>query len=236
MLLCGTGTGDNKLYFDCPPVWCASTSGPSDRMCWRLELCRTICVIVDWSASGAGSGRGGGIRGWKDNSTGERDSGFGVSKIHAARSSLRDRKWDHHIRSPCCHMTRRLRIGFRNAKRNRAPSPQMYCTNHRAWAPLLSLSNSIVFGVNASLPEAFSGFGSSFEKNFGGRGGDGGVHPVNIIASSKASVAAPHTAVSPVNVPGQGARPITSSPSVSSQAHGTWTSCGKLAMAVVKRK
>ena len=143
-----------------------------------------------------------------------------------------------HIRSPCCHVTRGLRIGFRNAKRNR--SPQMYCTNHRASPPLLSLNNSIVFGVNGSLREAFGGVGWSFGTNFGGRSGDAGADPVNIIASCKASVAAARAAVSPVDETGKGTGPTTSSPSVSWPAPGTSTSvcltCGKSAMAVVKRK
>ena len=209
-------------------------------MCWRSEVCRSICVSVGWSASGGGSGRGGGIRGWDDDSTGGRDSGLSASRINVARSSLRDRKWDRHIRSPCCHVTRGLRIGFRNARRNRARSPQMYCTNHHAWPPLLSLSNFIVFGVNGSLREAFGGVGWSFGTNFGGRGGDGGADPVNIIASCKASVAAARDAVSPVDGTSKGTGPTTSSPSVSWPAPGTSTSvrltCGKSAMAVVKRK
>ena len=123
VLLCGIGTGGNMLYFDCPPVRCASTGGQKDRMCWRSELCRSICVSVRWSASGGGTGRGGGIRGCEDNSTGGRDSRLRVSRINASCSSLHDRKWDQHIRSPCCHVTRGLRIGFRNAKRDRARSP-----------------------------------------------------------------------------------------------------------------
>ena len=115
----------------------------------------------------------------------------------------------------------------------------MYCTNHCAWPPLLSLTNSIVFGVNGSLREAFGGVGWSFETNFGGRGGDGGVDPVNIIASCKASVAVARAAVSPVNGTGKGTGPTTSSPSVSWPAAGASISvclmCGKLAMAIVKR-
>ena len=151
MLLCGTGTGGNRLYFDCPPVRSASKGDGRDLTCWRSELCRSICVSVGWSASAGGSGRGGGIRGSEDDSTWGRHSGFSVSRIHATRSSLRDKKWDRHIRSPGCHVTRGLRIGLRHAKRNRARGPQMYCTNHRAWSPLLSLTNSIVFGGNGSL-------------------------------------------------------------------------------------
>ena len=46
-----------------------------------------------------------------------------VSKINAAHSLLRDKKWDRHIQSPCCHVTRGLHIGFRNAKRNPARRP-----------------------------------------------------------------------------------------------------------------
>ena len=122
-----------------------------------INLCE--CGLVGIRGGGGGSGRGGGIRGWEDDSTGGRDFGLSVSRIHADCSSLRDRKWDWHIRSPCYHVTRGLRIGFRNAKWNRARSPQMYCTNHRAWPPLLSLSNSIVFGVNGSLRQAFGGVG-----------------------------------------------------------------------------
>ena len=116
------------------------------------------------------------------------------------------------------------------------------CDTHplgRAWPPLLSLTNSIVFGVNGSLREAFGGVGWSFGTNFGGRGGDGGADPVNIIASCKASVAAACAAVSPVNGTGKGTGPTTSSPSVSWPAPGASTSvrltCGKSAMAVVKR-
>ena len=187
-----------------------------------------------------GSGRGGGIRGWEDDSTGGRDSGFSVSRINVARSSLRDRKWDRHIRSPCCHVTSRLRVGFRDAKWNRARSPKMYYPNHRAWWPLLSLSNSIVFGINGSLREDFGGVGWSLETSFGGRGGDGGADPVNIIASCKASVAAARAAVSPVHGTAKGTGPTTSSPSVSSPAPATSTSvclaCGKSAMAVVRRR
>ena len=123
------------------------------------------------------------MRGWEDDSTGGRDSGLRVSRINVARSSLSDRKWDRHIRSPCCHLTRGLRIGFGNAKRNRARSPHMYCTNHRAWSPLLSLSNPIVFGVKGSLREALGGVGWFLGTSFGGRGGDGGADPVNMIAS-----------------------------------------------------
>ena len=218
----------------------ASTGDGRNLTCWRSKLCRSICVSVGWSASGGGSGRGGGIRGWEDDSTGGRHSGFNVSKINAARSSLRDKKWDWHIRSPCCHVTREWRIGFRNAKRNCARSPQMHCRNHRAWSPLLSLSNSIVFGVNGSLREAFGGVGGSLGTSFGGRGGDGGVDPVNIIASCKASVAAARAAVSPVNGTSKGTGPTTSSPSVSWPEPGTSTSirvaCGKSAMAVIKRR
>ena len=87
--------------------------------------------------------------------------------------------------------------------------------NHRAWSPLLSLSNSIVFGVNGSLREAFGGVGWSLGTSFGGRGGDGGADPVNMIASCKASVAATRVVVSPVDGTGKGTRPTTSSPSVS---------------------
>ena len=215
-----------------------STGNGRDLTCWRSELCRSIYVSVGWSASGGGSGRGGGIRGWEDNSTGGRDSGFIVSRINAARSSLRDRKWDRHIRSPGCHVTRGLRIGFRNAKRNHARSPQIYCMNHRAWSPLLSLSNPILFGVNGSLREAFGGVGWSLGTRFGGRGGDGGADPVNIIASCKASVAATRAALSLVDETGKGTGPTASSPSVSWPEPGTSTSvrlaCGKSAMAVVK--
>ena len=228
---CGTVTGGHRLYFDCPPVRSASTGNGRDLTCWRSEGCRSICVSVGWSASGGGSGRGGGIRGWGDNSTGGRDSGFSVSRINAARSLLRDRKWDRHIRSPCCHVTRGLRT-------NRARSPQMYCTNHRARSPLLSLSNSIVCGVNGSLREAFGGVGWSLGTSFGGRGGDGGADPVNIIASCKASVAAARAAVPLVDGTGKGTGPTASSPSVSWPEPGTSTSarlaCGKSAMAVVK--
>ena len=234
MLLCGTSTGGNRLYFDYPPVWSTSTSGQSDHMCWQSELCQSICVSVGWSASGGGSGRGDGIRGWENDSTGGRDSRLSVSRIHAARSSLRDTKWDQHIRSPCYHVTTGLRIGFRTAKRNHARSPQMYCTNHRAWPPLPSLGDSIVFGVNGSLREAFGGVGRSFRTNFGGRGVDGGADPVNIIASCKASAAAAHATVSPVNGTGKGTGPTTSSPSASWPARGTSTSvrltCGKSAL------
>ena len=74
-------------------------------------------------------------------------------------------------------VTRGLHIGFRNAKQNGARSPRMYCTNNRMWATLLSLSNSIVFGINGSLREAFGGVGWSFGTNFGGRGGDGVLTP-----------------------------------------------------------
>ena len=238
MLRCGTVIGGNKLYFDCPPVRSTSTGDGRDLTGWRSELCRSICVSVGWSASGGGSGRGGGIRGWEDNSTGGRDSGFSVSGINAARSSLRDTKWDRHIRSPCCHVTRGLRTGFRNAKRNRARSPQMYRTNHCAWSPVLSLSNSIVFGVNGSLREAFGGVGWSLGTSFGGRGGDGGADPVNIIASCKASVAVARAAVSPDDGTGRGTGPTASSPSASWPEPGISTSvrlaCGKSAMAVVK--
>ena len=143
-------------------------------------------------------------------------------------------------RRTCCHVMRGLRIGFRNAKRNRARSPEMYCTNHRAWSPLLSLSNSIVFGVNGSSREAFGGVGWSLGTSFGGRGGDGDADPVNIIAACKASVGAARAAVSPVNGTGKGTGPTTSSPSVSWPAPGTSTSvrlaCGNSAMAVVKRR
>ena len=177
-----------------------------------INLCK--CGLVGIRG---GSGRGGGIRGWEDNSTRGRDSGFSVSRINAARSSLRDKKLDGHIRSPCCHVMRGLRIGFRNAKRNRARSPRMYCTNHRAWSSLLSLSNSIVFAVNGSLREAFGGVGWSLGTSFGGRGGDGGADPVNIIASCKAGIAAARATVSPVDGTGKGTRPTTSSPSVSYQ-------------------
>ena len=240
MLLCGTGTSGNRLYFDCPPVWFASTGDGRDLTCWWSELCRSICLSVGWSASGGGSGRGGGIRGWEDDSTGGRDSGFSVSRINAARSSLRDRKWDRHIRSPCCHVTRGLRSGFRNAKRNRARSPGMYCTYHHAWSPLLSFGNSIVFGVNGSLREAFGGVGWSLGTRFGGRGGDGGADPVNIMASCRASVAAARAAVSPVDGTGKGTGPTTSSRSVSWPEPSTSTSvrlaCGKSAMDVVKRR
>ena len=229
MLLCGTGTGGNRLYFDCPPVRSASTGGGRDHMCWRSELYRSICVSVGWSASGGGSGQGGGIRVWEDDSTGRRDCGLRVSLINAARSSLRDRKWDRHIQSPCCHVTRRLRIGLRNAKLNRARSPKMHCTNHRAWSPLLSLSNSIVVGVHGLLREAFGGVGWSLGTSFGGHSGNGRADPANIIASCKASVAAACAAVSPVD--GTGTCPTTSSPSVSWPAPGTSTSvhlaCGK---------
>ena len=238
MLLCGTVTGGNRLYCDCPRVRSAYAGDGRDLACWRSEFCRSICVSVGWSASGGGIGRGGGIRGWEDNSTGGRDSRFSVSRINAARSSLRDRKRDRHIRSPCCHVTRGLHIGFRNAKRNRARSPQMYCTNHRAWSPQLSLSNSIVSGVNGSLREAFGGVGWSLGTSFGGCGGDGGADPVNIIASCKASVAAARAVVSTVEGTGKGTGPTTSSPSVSWPEPGTSTSvrlaCGKSAMAVVK--
>ena len=240
MLLYGTSTGGNRLYFDCPPVRSASTGDGRDLTCWRLEFCRSICVSVGWSASGGGSGRGGGIQGWEDDSTGGRDSGFSVSRINAARSLLRDRKWDQHIRSPCCHVTRGLRNRFCNAKQNRAPTPEMYCTNHRAWSPLLSLSNSIVFRVNGSLREAFGGVVWPLGTSFRGRGGDGGANPVNIIASCKASVAAAGAAVSPVDGTGKGTSPTTSSPSVSWPEPGTSTcvrlACGKLATAVVKRR
>ena len=62
----------------------------------------------------------------------------------------------------------------------------------------------------------------------------------NIIASCKASVAATRAAVSPVDGAGKGTGPTTSSPWVSWPAPGTSTSvgltCGKPAMAVVKRK
>ena len=88
VLLRGKGTGGNRLYFDIPLVWCASTSGQRDRMCWQSELCPSICVSVGGSASRGGSAQGGGIRRWEDNSTGGRDSAFGVSRINAARSSL----------------------------------------------------------------------------------------------------------------------------------------------------
>ena len=233
VVLCGTSTSGNRLYFDCPPVRSASTGGGRDRMCWRSELCRSICVSVGWSASGGGSGRGGGIRGREDDSTGGRDCGLRVSRINAARSSLRDKKWDPHIRSPRCHVTRGLRIGFRNAKRNPARSPQMYGTNHHAWSPLLSLSNSILFGVNGSLREAFGWVGWSLGTSFGGRGWDGDVDPVNIIASCKASVAAARAAVSPVDGTGKGTGPTTSSPSLSTSVR---LACGKSAMAVVKRR
>ena len=161
MLLCGTGTRGNRLYFDCPPVQAASTGGGRDRMCRRSELCRLICVSVGRWASAGGSGRGGGIRGWEDDSTGGRDSGLRASGINAACYSLRDRKWDRHIRSPYCHVMRGLRIGFRSAKRNRARNPQMYCTNPRASSPVLSLSNTMVFGVNGSLREASGGDGGA---------------------------------------------------------------------------
>ena len=70
VLLCGTGTGGNRMYFDCPPVRSASTGGRRDRMCWRSEVCQSIYVSVGWSASGGGSGRGGGIWAWEDNSIG----------------------------------------------------------------------------------------------------------------------------------------------------------------------
>ena len=141
-------------------------------------------------------------RGW-DTGMGKRLNmatyfGLSVSRINAARSSLPDKKWDGHIRSPCCHVTRGLRTGFRKAKRNRAPSLRMYCTNHRACPPRLSLGKSVVFGTN-----------------FGGRGGDGGANPINMIASCKASVIAARAAVSLVNVTGKGTGPTTSSPSVS---------------------
>ena len=205
--------------------------GGRDRMCWRSKLCRSICVSVGWLASAGRSGRGGGIRRWEDDSTGGRDSGLRASRINAARSSLPDREWDRHIRSPCCHVKRGLRVGFRNAKPNRARSPQMYCTNHRACSPMLSLGNSIVFGVNGSVREAFGGVGWSLGTSFGGRAGDGGVDPVNIIPSCKASVAAARAAVAPVNQTGKGTCPTTSSPLVSWRAPGTSTSvrlaCGK---------
>ena len=55
-LLCGTCTGGNKLYFDCPGVCFASTSDRRERMWSRSELCPSICVSVRWSASGGGSG------------------------------------------------------------------------------------------------------------------------------------------------------------------------------------
>ena len=209
-------------------------------MCWRSKLCRSISVKCRLVGIRGRRGRGGGIRGWKDDSIGGRGSRLRVCRINAARSSLRDRKWDRHIRSPCCHVTTGLRIGFRNAKRNHTRSRQMYCTNHRAWSPLLSLSNSIVFGVNGSLREAFGGVGWSLGTRFGGRGGDGGVDRVTIIASCKASVAAARAAVSPVDGTGKGTGLATSSPSVSWPAPGTSTSvrlaCGKSAMAVVKRR
>ena len=44
-------------------------------------------------------------------------------RINATHSSLRDRKWDRHIRSPFCQVIRGLGCGFRNAKHNRARSP-----------------------------------------------------------------------------------------------------------------
>ena len=103
------------------------------------------------------------MRGWEDDSTRGGDSGLSVFRIKAARSSVRDRKWDWHIGFPCCHVTRGLHIGFCNAKRYRnveryrAQSPYNYCTNQCALPPLLSLSNSIVFAANGSLREAFGG-------------------------------------------------------------------------------
>ena len=131
VLLCGTCTGGDGLYFDCPPVWFASTRGLRDRMWRRSELCRSISVSVGCLACGGGSGRGGGIRGWEDDSSAGRDFGLRVSKNDATRSSMRERTWDWHIRSPSWHMKSGLRIRFRNAKRNRARSREMYCTNHR---------------------------------------------------------------------------------------------------------
>ena len=240
VLLCGTGIGGNRLYCDFPPVWSSLTHGPSESMCSQSELCQSMFVSVDWSASGGGSGQGCGIWGWEDDSTWGRDSRLRVSRIHSARSSLRDRKKDRHIQSTCCHVTSRLHIRFHNAKRNRAQSPAMYCTKHRAWPPLLSLSNSIVFGVNGSLTKAFGGVAWYFRTNFGGRSRHGAANPLNIIASCKASVAAAHTVVSLVNGTGKGTRPTTSSPSVSWPAHGTSTSvhppCRKSALAIVKGK
>ena len=56
VLLCGTSTGGNSPYFDYPPVRSGSTGGGRDRMCWRSELCQSICVSVGWSASSEGSG------------------------------------------------------------------------------------------------------------------------------------------------------------------------------------
>ena len=65
------------------------------------------------------------MRGWEHDSIGAPDSRLRVSRINAAHSSLRDRKWDGHIRSPSCHVTRGLRIGFRNRKRDRAQPPDV---------------------------------------------------------------------------------------------------------------
>ena len=239
MLRCGTVTGGNRLYFDCPPVRSASTGNGRDLACCRSELCQSIYVSVGWLASGGGSGRGGGIREWGDNSTEGRDSGFRVSTINAARSSLRARKMGSAYPIPLLPCDEGIARWIPQCKkRNHERSPQMYCTNHRAWSPLLSLSNSIVFGVNGSLKEAFGRVGWSLGTSFGGRGEDGGADPVNIIASCKASVAAARADVSLVDGTGKGTGPTASSPSVSWPEPGTSTSvrlaCGKSAMAVIK--
>ena len=68
------------------------------------------------------------------------------------------------MQSPCCHVPKGLRIALGNTERNRTQNPPLYCTNHRAWPTLLSLSNSIVFGVRGSLREDFVGLPSPLRK------------------------------------------------------------------------
>ena len=54
----------------------------------------------------------------------------------------------------------------------------------------------MVFGVRGSHTVGLGGVQRSFGTIFGGRGGDGGAAPVNIIASCKALVAAARAAAS----------------------------------------
>ena len=86
-------------------------------------------------------------------------SRLSVSRINAQNSSLRDRKWDRHIRSPFCQVTSGLRCGFRNAKRNRAQKSPNVLQKPLCLATIVVPHHSIVFGVKASLREAFGGLG-----------------------------------------------------------------------------
>ena len=85
----------------------------------------------------------------------------------------------------------------------------MYDTNNCAGPPVLSIENSIAFGLIGPLKEAFAGVGWSFRTNFGGRGEDRGDNPSNIIGCCKGSVAVACAVVSQVYGTKKGTGPTT---------------------------